>query len=56
MGIQSVPATGKHVQLPFEPLTVTVVNGKATRIQAEHVEGGGVPGVLSQLGINMPKP
>jgi predicted ester cyclase len=56
MGIQSMPPTGKHVQLPYEPLTVTVINGKATRIEAEHVEGGGVPGVLAQLGIAMPHP
>ena len=54
MGIQSLPATGKHVQLPFEALTVTVKNGKATRIDAEHVEGGGVPGLLTQLGLKMP--
>ena len=51
-----MPPTGKHVQLPYEPLTVTVINGKATRIGAEHVEGGGVPGVLAQLGIAMPHP
>jgi len=56
MGIQSLPATGKHVQLPYEPLTITVKDGKATRIEAEHVEGGGVPGVLAQLGINLPHP
>ena len=56
MGIQGMPPTGKHVQLPYEPLTVTVINGKATRIEAEHVEGGGVSGLLSQLGINLPHP
>jgi hypothetical protein len=54
MGIQSLPATGKHVQLPYEVLAVTVKNGKATRIEAEHVEGGGVPGLLAQLGVKMP--
>lgn len=56
MGIQSVPPTGKHVQLPFEPLTITVRNGKATRIESESVEGGGVPGLLAQLGVKMPHP
>lgn len=56
MGIQSVPPTGKHVQLLYEPLTVTVKNGKATRIESEHVEGGGVSGVLAQLGVKMPHP
>ena len=56
MGVQSLPATGKHVQLPYEPLTITAKNGKITRIESEHVEGGGVPGVLAQLGVKMPKP
>ena len=56
MGIQSLPPTGKHVQLPYEPLTVTVKNGKATRIEGEHIEGGGVPGLLDQLGVKMPHP
>ena len=56
MGIQSLPATGKHVQLPYENLTITVKNGKATRIDGEHVEGGGVPGLLAQLGVKIPKP
>jgi hypothetical protein len=56
MGIQSLPPTGKRVQLPYEPLTVTIKNGKAIRIESEHVEGGGVPGMLAQLGVQMPHP
>jgi predicted ester cyclase len=56
MGIQSLPPTGKRVQLPFELLTVTIKNGKAIRIEGENVEGGGVPGLLSQLGVKMPHP
>jgi predicted ester cyclase len=56
MGIQSLPSTGKHVQLPYENLTATVKNGKVTRIDGEHVEGGGVPGLLAQLGVKMPQP
>jgi len=54
LGIQSFAATGKHVQLPFENLTATVKNGKLTRLEAAHVEGGGVPGVLAQIGAPMP--
>jgi predicted ester cyclase len=56
MGIQSLPPTGTHVQLPHETLTVTVKNGKATRMEAERVEGGGVPGVLAQLGVKLTHP
>jgi hypothetical protein len=55
MGIQSLPPTSKHVQLPYENLTVTIKNGKATRIDGEHVEGGGVPGLLAQLGVKVPQ-
>jgi hypothetical protein len=56
LGIQSLAATGKHVQLPYESLTITVKDGKATRIEAGNVEGGGVPGLLGQLGVKMPHP
>jgi hypothetical protein len=55
MGIDSLAPTGKHVQLPYENLTVTVKNGKATRIDGEHVDGGGVPGLLAQLGVKIPQ-
>ncbi len=56
LGIQSLPATGKRVQLPYEALTATIKNGKLTRLEAAHVEGGGVPGLLAQLGVKMPTP
>jgi len=56
MGIQSFPTTKKHVQLPYETLTATVKNGKVTRIDGEQVEGGGVPGLLAQLGVKIPHP
>lgn len=49
-----VPATGKHVALPKEPATFTVRNGKITRLETESVPGGGVMGVLSQLGVPLP--
>jgi predicted ester cyclase len=54
LGIQSLPPTGKRVQLPYEPITISVKNGKVTRIETEHVEGGGVPGLLAQLGVRPP--
>ena len=55
MGIQSLPSTGKQVQLPYENLTVTVKNGKVARIDGDNVAGGGVPGLLAQLGVKMPQ-
>ena len=54
LGIQSFPASGKHVQLPYESLTATIKNGKLTRLEAAHVEGGGVTGVLAQIGVKLP--
>ena len=50
-----LPATGKHVSLPKEPATVTVKDGKISRLEAAVVAGGGVAGVLAQLGVSMPK-
>jgi predicted ester cyclase len=54
LGIQSFAASGKHVQLPYEQLTVTIKNGKVTRLDVGHVDGGGVPGVLAQIGAPVP--
>ena len=56
LGIQSFAATGKHVQLPYEQLTATVKNGKMTRLESDNAKGAGVPGLLAQLGVQMPKP
>jgi len=53
-GFQKLPATGKHVSLPKEPTTVTVKDGKMRRVEAAVVHGGGVMGVLAQLGVPLP--
>jgi len=55
LGIQSFAATGKHVQLPYEQLTVTIKDGKVTRLESDNAKGAGVPGLLAQLGAPMPK-
>jgi predicted ester cyclase len=54
-GFQKLPATGKHVSLPKEPTTVTVKDGKISRLEASVVPGGGVMGILAQLGVQVPK-
>jgi predicted ester cyclase len=54
-GFPKVPATGKHVSLPQEGMTFTVKDGKISRIESAGVSGGGVSGVLAQLGVSMPK-
>ena len=54
-GVPKIPASGKHVSLPKEKNTVTVKNGKISRFEAEVVPGGGVMGILAQLGVPIPQ-
>jgi len=51
---QPIPATGKRFQVPAEPFEFTLKGGKISRITAEVVPGGGVMGMLAQLGVAMP--
>jgi len=54
-GFPKVPASGKHVSLPKESITISLKDGKVSRIESARVPGGGVGGVLTQLGIPMPQ-
>ena len=54
LGMPSIPATGKSVKLPREEITLTVSNGKFTSLNTPATEGGGVMGILSQLGVKLP--
>lgn len=54
MGLPDVPATGKSFQLPAEVATVSFTGDKINSIQVASVEGGGVAGILSQLGVQVP--
>ena len=53
-GMPTLPATGKKVSLPREVTTFTVKNGKLARLEVASTPDGGVPGILSQLGVPMP--
>lgn len=53
-GIPPVPATGKRIALPQEPFTFTLRNDKIASFEAARVPGGGVPGLLAQIGVSMP--
>jgi predicted ester cyclase len=53
-GMSPVPATGKKITLPQEPLTVTMRGDKMASLEAGHVPGGGVPGLLAQIGVQLP--
>jgi hypothetical protein len=54
-GIPKIPASGKHISLPQEPTTITLKDGKICRLESTVVPGGGVMGVLAQLGIAIPQ-
>jgi predicted ester cyclase len=47
--------TNKRFTAPEELLTVTVENNKITRVESENVPGGGLLGILSQIGVQIPK-
>jgi hypothetical protein len=53
-GISAQP-TKKHFASPEELLTVMVENGKITRVESDDVPGGGLMGILSQIGVQIPK-
>jgi predicted ester cyclase len=52
-GMPAIAATGTKVSLPAEPSTFTVKNGKLTQLEVASTPGGGVMGILSQLGVDM---
>ena len=53
-GISAQP-TNKRFASPEELLTVTVENGKITRVESDNVPGGGLMGILSQIGVQIPR-
>ena len=56
LGMPKVPATGKAVKLPRGEITLTVSNGKFTSLSSPAPDGGGVMGILSQIGVKVPTP
>ncbi|MGE5682921.1 MAG: hypothetical protein ACM34K_18795 [Bacillota bacterium] len=53
-GIKPIPPTDIAVKMPVEHLQFTVRDQKITRLHVDHVQGGGLPGILHQLGVEMP--
>jgi hypothetical protein len=46
----TIAASSRKVRLPLERIAVTVREGKVTSWEIEHVPGGGLAGVLGQIG------
>lgn len=53
-GMPLVPATGKRIVLPREQVDIAVEQGRVVLIQIEHLPGGGLLGILAQLGVALP--
>jgi predicted ester cyclase len=52
-GMPSVPPTGKKVSVK-DTYVVTVQGDKASHLRVDSPAGGGIPGALAQLGVDMP--
>jgi hypothetical protein len=50
---QPVAPTGKHFQIPREPTEFIFTGNKVSRIHVDPVPGGGVMGILEQLGVRI---
>lgn len=55
-GLGKVPPTGRSFVLPEERLTFVVENDKIVHIRSNEPPGGGLQGILDQLGIPFPSP
>jgi predicted ester cyclase len=54
LGLPKVPATGKKIKLPREDITLSMSDGKFSSLVNTPTAGGGVMGILSQLGVKVP--
>jgi predicted ester cyclase len=53
-GFAPLPPTGKRVSLPAEGFTATLRDGRLVNYEVARVTGGGLPGILAQLGATIP--
>ncbi len=54
MGFGVIPASGKSVDLPHEAGRITVEGDKIVSFDVDAVEGGGLMGILKQIGFQPP--
>jgi len=53
-GMPPIPPTGKRISLPEEHVEYTFSGDKIASLTSDNVPGGGVPGVLAQIGVPLP--
>jgi predicted ester cyclase len=56
LNIHGYQPTGKCVRLPLEQNTYVLRDGKVFHLEVENVEGGGIPGILTQIGAMETQP
>jgi len=56
LNIHGYQPTGKRARLPLEQMTMVLHDGKVSRIEIERLEGGGIPGILAQIGALQTQP
>lgn len=54
-GLPPIPATNKHVSLPEEHLVFTFKDMTIASLSTDNTPGGGIPGVLAQIGVPVPQ-
>ncbi len=54
LGLPPIPQMARTVSLPEEQWNYTLQDGKIVRIMVHRVPGGGIQGLLQQLGIDVP--
>lgn len=55
MGLGIIPPSGKSINLPEETAQITVEGGKVVNYHVVPTAGGGLPGILTQLGVEAPQ-
>jgi hypothetical protein len=53
-GVKTIPPTNRAVRMPEEKVRFTLKDNKIVSLNLEKVPGGGLPGVLKQLGVELP--
>jgi hypothetical protein len=53
-GLPPIPATNKAIKQPQEHIDLTFTGDKISNITLQQVPGGGIPGLLQQLGVALP--
>ncbi len=54
LSLPPVPQMARSISLPTEDVTFELTGDKITRWSVHHVEGGGIKGLLHQLGVDAP--